>query len=189
MLSCKTSQVCAHSLQDAENWSVNKILYFHAAKHFFRRAHLHAVTFTKINKSGLDDRGIQVRFPVEERDLLFCSPSRPVLEPTYFLIQWVTGAVSSGIKRPEPDADRWPPSSVEVKLSWNSTSIFTYAFVLRYLIKQGAQTLTLTRDSYGFYYLNTSFVWRIVCRRYKATFARLIIVRNNDRLVNFLFWT
>jgi hypothetical protein len=42
--------------------------------------------------------------------------SRPVLEPTHPPIQWVPGGTPSpGLKRPRSEADRSPPSSVEVK--------------------------------------------------------------------------
>jgi hypothetical protein len=41
--------------------------------------------------------------------------SRPALESTQPPIQWVLGALSLGVKRPEREADHSLPSSAEVK--------------------------------------------------------------------------
>jgi len=41
--------------------------------------------------------------------------SRTALGPTQPPIQWVTGALSLGVKRPGHEADHSPPSSTEVK--------------------------------------------------------------------------
>jgi hypothetical protein len=41
--------------------------------------------------------------------------SRTALGPTQPPIQWVTGALSAGLKRPRREADHSPPSSAEVK--------------------------------------------------------------------------
>jgi hypothetical protein len=46
---------------------------------------------------------------------LFTAASRTVLWPTQPPIQWVTGALSLGVKRPGHEADHSPPSSAEVK--------------------------------------------------------------------------
>jgi hypothetical protein len=46
---------------------------------------------------------------------LFATASRPVLGPTQPPIQWVSGALSLGVKRPGREADHSPPSSAEVK--------------------------------------------------------------------------
>jgi hypothetical protein len=40
---------------------------------------------------------------------------RAALRPTQPPIQWVTGALSLGVKRPGREADHLPPSSAEVK--------------------------------------------------------------------------
>jgi hypothetical protein len=47
--------------------------------------------------------------------LLFTIASRTALGPTQLLIQWVPGAVSLGVKRPDREADHSPPSSAEIK--------------------------------------------------------------------------
>jgi hypothetical protein len=52
---------------------------------------------------GLDDRVVGVRVPVGS--IIFSTASRPALRPTQPPIQWVTGALSSGIKRPRREAD------------------------------------------------------------------------------------
>jgi len=46
---------------------------------------------------------------------LFTTASRTALGLTQPPIQWVTGALSLGVKRPEREADHSPPSSAEVK--------------------------------------------------------------------------
>jgi hypothetical protein len=64
---------------------------------------------------GLDDRMIGVWFPAGLGIFLFDIPSRPALVPTQPPIQWVTRALSLGVKRPGREADHSPPSSAEVK--------------------------------------------------------------------------
>jgi hypothetical protein len=64
---------------------------------------------------GLDDRMIEVRFPVGLGIFLFTTPSRPTLRPTQPPIQWVAGALSLGVKREEREADHSHPSSADVK--------------------------------------------------------------------------
>jgi hypothetical protein len=46
---------------------------------------------------------------------LFTTAFRTALGPTQPPIQWVLGALSLGVKRPEREADHSPPSSAEVK--------------------------------------------------------------------------
>jgi hypothetical protein len=53
---------------------------------------------------GLDDRGARIRFPAET-----------ALGPTQPPTQWVSGALSLGIKRPVRKADHSPPPSAEAK--------------------------------------------------------------------------
>jgi hypothetical protein len=45
---------------------------------------------------------------------LFTTASRTALEPSQSPIQWVTGVLSLGVKRPGREADHSPPSSTEV---------------------------------------------------------------------------
>jgi hypothetical protein len=46
---------------------------------------------------------------------LFIFLSRPALEPTRPLIQWVPSAFSSGVKLPDREAVHSPPCSVEAE--------------------------------------------------------------------------
>jgi len=62
---------------------------------------------------GLDDRGFESRQRLGI--FLFTTASRTVLESTQPPIQWVSGALSMGIKRSGRQADLSPPSSAEVK--------------------------------------------------------------------------
>jgi hypothetical protein len=69
---------------------------------------------------GLDNQGFESR---EGLGIVsFTTVSRPALEPTQPPIQWVPGALSLGVKRPECEADHSPPSSDEVKNAWSYTS-------------------------------------------------------------------
>jgi hypothetical protein len=77
---------------------------------------------------GLDDGGVGVRVPVGSR--IFSSPRRPDrLRPTQPHIQWIPGALSSGVKRPGREADHSPPTSAEVKEIWIYTATPPYAFM------------------------------------------------------------
>jgi hypothetical protein len=51
------------------------------------------------------------------KDLVSYGPPRPerLLGPTQPPIQWVAGSLSLGVKRPDREANRSPPSSAEVK--------------------------------------------------------------------------
>jgi hypothetical protein len=53
---------------------------------------------------------------------LFTTAFRPALGPTQSPIQWVTGALSLGVKLPRREADHSPPSSAEVRNAWSYTS-------------------------------------------------------------------
>jgi hypothetical protein len=56
----------------------------------------------------------QVRFPAL-LDFLFSTASRPTLRSTQPPIQWVPGALSTGVKRQRREADHSPPFNGEVK--------------------------------------------------------------------------
>jgi hypothetical protein len=53
---------------------------------------------------------------------VFSIESRPVLEPTQHPMQWVSGKISTGLKRPRCEAEHSPPSSAEVSNAWRYTS-------------------------------------------------------------------
>jgi hypothetical protein len=71
---------------------------------------------------GLDDRGSRVRFPVGLGIFLFTTACRRALGPTKPPIQWVQGALSLEVKRPEREAHHSPSSTAEVKNAWSCTS-------------------------------------------------------------------
>jgi hypothetical protein len=56
-----------------------------------------------------------VRIPARAGNFSFDIVHRTALGPTQPPIQWVPGALSLEVKRPEREADHSPPSSVEVK--------------------------------------------------------------------------
>jgi hypothetical protein len=70
---------------------------------------------------------------------LFTTASRTALGPTQPPIQWVSGALSLGVKRPGREADHSPPSSTEVKNAWNYISTPQYAFMAWCSVKKEAQ--------------------------------------------------
>jgi hypothetical protein len=69
----------------------------------------------KIGVVGFDSRrGLGI--------FLFATASRTALVSTLPPIQWVTGALSLGVKRLGREADNSAPSSAEVKNEWSDTS-------------------------------------------------------------------
>jgi hypothetical protein len=73
---------------------------------------------------GLDARGV--------KNFLFSTPSRQVMGPTQLPIQWVTGALSPGVKLPGREADHSPQTSAKVKNTW------IYMFILLYVSSRNA---------------------------------------------------
>jgi hypothetical protein len=67
---------------------------------------------------GLDDRRFETRQWLGI--FLFTTVPRPALGPTQPPIQWVPGALSLGVQRPERETDH--SSSAEVKNAWTYTS-------------------------------------------------------------------
>jgi hypothetical protein len=78
-----------------------------------------------VNSYGLDDRGVRVRVAVESRIFSLLrvvqtgSGVHPTSQPP---IQWITGALSPGVKRLGHEADHTPPTSAEVRKMWIYTS-------------------------------------------------------------------
>jgi hypothetical protein len=102
----------------------------------------------------------------------FSSPprTRPVLGPMQPPIQWLPGALSLGIKRPGREADPSPPSSAEVKNSWNYTSTPHYAFMAwcsvnaqvqlyLYSIKQDKKVKVCHEDLLGEWKYSSTHSW------------------------------
>jgi hypothetical protein len=84
---------------------------------------------------GLDDRGSRFDSKRGLGIFLFTTASRMALGPTQPPIQWVSGALSLGVKRPEREADHSLPSSAKVKNAWSYTSIPRYVFMVWCLVK------------------------------------------------------
>jgi hypothetical protein len=99
----------------------------------------------------MDDRGFESRQGL--RIFLYTTASRPVLGPTQPPVQWVTGALSLGIKRQDREADHSPPSSAEVKNGWSYTSTPQYAFMRSCLFTtQGKRYLSTFTYTFTFEY-------------------------------------
>jgi hypothetical protein len=77
---------------------------------------------------GLDDRGVGVRLPSGTK-ILVSAASGLQLGPTQLPIQWVSVAISPGVKQRGREADHSPPTSAEVKKTWICISTPQYAFM------------------------------------------------------------
>jgi hypothetical protein len=105
---------------------------------------------------GLDDQGFE---SLEGLGVfLFTIISRPGLGPTRPPIQWLPGALSLGVKRPEREADRSHPSSSEVKNAWGYTSTPQYAFMAWCSVKH-RKTFTFTLPYLNLPYLTWIRTW------------------------------
>jgi hypothetical protein len=65
----------------------------------------------------MDDRG---SIPGRGKIFIFSIASGPALGSTKPPIQWVSGTISPGVKRPEREADHSRPSSAQEWWSYNS---------------------------------------------------------------------
>jgi hypothetical protein len=93
----------------------------------------------------LDDRGFKSQQGLGI--FLFITMSRPALRPIQPPIQWISGALSLGVKWLGYEADHSPPSSAEVKNAWIYTStppVHLHGMVLSYLTLTPSDTNTLT---------------------------------------------
>jgi hypothetical protein len=100
---------------------------------------------------GLDDRGLGFDSRRGLGIFLFTTASRTALGPTHPRIQWVSGVLSLGVKRPGREADHSPTSSAEVK-----ECVELYLCSLNTLSWCGAQ---VQKSAQGRLYL---FIW-ITC--------------------------
>jgi len=78
----------------------------------------------------------------EQEIFLFVPASGQSLGSIQLPIQWVPGALSSGVKRPGLEAHNSPPSSVDVKKVWSYTSIPLYVFMAWCLFKYRIVSMT-----------------------------------------------
>jgi hypothetical protein len=68
-------------------------------------------------------------------NFFLATASREVLGPRQLPIQWVSGALSTEVKRPECEAGHSPPPSAEVKNSWSYTSTPPHVFMAWHSVK------------------------------------------------------
>jgi hypothetical protein len=81
--------------------------------------------------------------PSRHNDFLFAAAFKPVLRPTRTSYLKRIGVLSSGTKRPDCEADHWPPSRAKVKNARNYTTTPSYIFMAWCLIKN--------KDNVAFY--------------------------------------
>jgi hypothetical protein len=122
-----------------QNWILmeiavgEKLLYFTFPKHSFLTIIYYLYAREQGKRSRYSDwlragrqRG---RSSSPGRDtFLFSTSSRSALLPQP-PFQWVPRALSPGVKRSGSEAERWPPTSAEVKNKWIYTSTPPYAFM------------------------------------------------------------
>jgi hypothetical protein len=82
--------------------------------------------------------------------ILFAAASRRALGPTQPHIQWVSGALTLGIKRPGREADHSPPSSSEIKIVWSYTSTPPKVFMAWCLVKHSDGFTLPTADFHDY---------------------------------------
>jgi hypothetical protein len=72
--------------------------------------------------------------PGNVKNFLFSTSFWPALGSTQPPIQWVSRALSLGLKRPACEADHSPTASAEVKKMWVHKWTPPYAFMAKWLI-------------------------------------------------------
>jgi hypothetical protein len=105
----------------------------------------------------MDDRRFESWY--ELGIFLLSTASRLALGPTQPPIQWVTWALSLGIKRPGREADHSPPTSAEIKNAWSYTSTAQFAFVAWCLVKKAQGQLYLLHILRSFIQVLVVFVF------------------------------
>jgi hypothetical protein len=119
---------------------------------------------------GLDGRGFESRQWMGI--FLFTTVSRPALGPTQPPIQWVSGDLSLGIKRPGREADYSLPSRAEVKNSWRYISAPQYAFMASFSVKKKrTDKFTLEGQGEGLSMTGTDLTASVHCKNYAARYC------------------
>ena len=121
------------------------------------------------------------------RDSSLSTVSRPAVGSIQPPIQLIPGALSSGLERPESEADHSPPSSAAVKNAWRCTSTPPCISMACHLMKHNHSSLWygallcmdiftfhpyLLRSSYlssCFSLLTLSFIFLVPCVLYTLT--------------------
>jgi hypothetical protein len=109
----------------------------------------------------------------------YTTASRTALGPTYPHIQWVSGAVSLGVKRPGREADHSPPSSAEVKNAWSYTSTPQHTFMAWCSFKKKRKAY---RDNFTFTFIENCILISLIL------FIQCIDLKwNRFVFINYLF--
>jgi hypothetical protein len=93
---------------------------------------------------------------------LFSTQFTPVLGPTQPPIQWVPGALSSGVMRARPEDDHSPPTNAEVKKTWLYTSTLHVPYWRSAEVVKHRDSLNFTcfyRTCYPFYMFRMRCLW------------------------------
>jgi hypothetical protein len=81
----------------------------------------------RAGRPGFDSR--------QGQEYLFATVSREALRPTHPAVQWIPGALSSGVKRPGREADHLSQSNAGFRMRGGVPLYTQYVFMLWYLIK------------------------------------------------------
>jgi hypothetical protein len=105
---------------------------------------------------------------------LFTTASRTALGPTQPPIQWVPGALSVGVKRPEREADHSPPSSAESRMRGDTPPFPKYVFMAWCLVNAQGQ-LYLQYFKSCFFCMGSHLVAESVTGVFRRTVRRTTI--------------
>jgi hypothetical protein len=123
----------------------------------------------------------------------FTTASGPTLGPTQPPIQWVSGALSLGVKRPGSEADHSHRSSAEAKNAWSYTSTPHYVFMAWCLVKHrdNFTLLYFTLLSFTLLYFTFRLVWEGDCdrSRYLHAICHKVCLKPQINLIQSNKWT
>jgi hypothetical protein len=110
----------------------------------------------------------------------FTTTSRTALGPTKPPIQWVTGALSLGVKWLGREADHSFPSSAEVDNAWSYTSTPQYVFMAWCLVKHRDNfTLTISGEVYKLWSFSLSDIFYFVLSLRSIHFPQHVVLRES----------
>jgi hypothetical protein len=109
---------------------------------------------------GLDDRWFESRQGLGL--FLFTTVSRTALGLTRLPIQWLSGALSLRLKRPDREVDHSSPPSAEVKNAWSSTTTPQYSFMMWCSVKAQGQPYLYLQSLDLLRYTQLPTIWRWV---------------------------
>jgi hypothetical protein len=130
--------------------------------------------------------------PGRVKNVLFSTSSRSALGYTQPPIQWVLGALSSGVRHPGREANYSPPGSAKVKKMWIYISTPPYIFIAQCLVKHRHNfTLSYSNKEWFIIIFESSFCsvkifacWLLCINRNCSTslFFHLILKIHNKQL-------